>query len=535
MKKGPLRLISFGSLAVIIVAMVAATFVEKPRGSDFAFSLVYYNPAFIALWGVAAVSALMLLFSSSGKAFFTKLLHCSFAVMLAGALVTHLFSQEGMISLIRGVPNATVITSRGQRIELPFTMTLQEFEIERYPGSMAPSDYRSLVALDDGKISLTDSVFCENGVYTGFGGSRMTDSHKYGWLDVPHIIANSSNIGTSKLIHAAYKDNPQAFVDGVYRTGINTHFGLQLTGTAAPVIRRDGYWDATRLPWMSIGYNTQLPVINTLAFYNGIANGGCMVAPRLVTRVTREGEVVQEFPVEVVRRHMCKDETLAKVKSMLELVVIEGTGKNAGSKHFTVAGKTGTAQLSQGNAGYRNGPRRYMVSFCGYFPADAPQYSCIVSVRTDGGAAGGATWAAPAFHEISEKVMASRNLRDVKEAYDSTFQFIPKVAGGNLVKSAAVLKELGKRNLMSREYRNVSDTVWGWVSSDSGEYVIKPATVRDGLVPDVHGMGASDALYLLESMGMRVSLSGVGRVKSQTPAKNTRFRKGDKIQLTLSM
>ena len=392
-----------------------------------------------------------------------------------------------------------------------------------------------MVALDDGKISLSDSVYCENGVYTGFGGSRMTDSHKYGWLDVPHIIANSSNIGTSKLIHAAYKDNPQAFVDGVYRTGINTHFGLQLTGTAAPVIRRDGYWDATRLPWMSIGYNTQLPVINTLAFYNGIANGGCMVAPRLVTSVTREGEVVQEFPVEVVRRHMCKDETLAKVKSMLELVVIEGTGKNASSKHFTVAGKTGTAQLSQGDAGYRNGPRRYMVSFCGYFPADAPQYSCIVSVRTDGGAAGGATWAAPAFHEISEKVMASRNLRDVKEAYDSTFQFIPKVVGGNLAKSAAVLKELGKRNLMSREFRNVSDTLWGSVSSDSGAYVIKPVMFKDGLVPDVHGMGASDALYLLESMGMRVSVSGVGRVKSQTPAKNTRFRKGDKIQLTLSM
>lgn len=392
-----------------------------------------------------------------------------------------------------------------------------------------------MVALDDGKISLSDSVYCENGVYTGFGGSRMTDSHKYGWLDVPHIIANSSNIGTSKLIHAAYKDNPQAFVDGVYRTGINTHFGLQLTGTAAPVIRRDGYWDATRLPWMSIGYNTQLPVINTLAFYNGIANGGCMVAPRLVTSVTREGEVVQEFPVEVVRRHMCKDETLAKVKSMLELVVIEGTGKNASSKHFTVAGKTGTAQLSQGDAGYRNGPRRYMVSFCGYFPADAPQYSCIVSVRTDGGAAGGATWAAPAFHEISEKVMASRNLRDVKEAYDSTFQFIPKVAGGNLAKSAAVLKELGKRNLMSREFRNVSDTLWGSVSSDSGAYVIKPVMFKDGLVPDVHGMGASDALYLLESMGMRVSVSGVGRVKSQTPSKNTRFRKGDKIQLTLSM
>ena len=392
-----------------------------------------------------------------------------------------------------------------------------------------------MVALDDGKISLTDSVFCENGVYTGFGGSRMTDSHKYGWLDVPHIIMNSSNIGTSKLIHAAYKDNPQAYVDGVYRTGINTHFSLQLTGTAAPVIKRDGYWDATRLPWMSIGYNTQLPVINTLAFYNGIANGGCMVAPRLVTKVTREDEIVQEFPVEVVRRHMCKDETLEKIKYMLEQVVVDGTGKNAGSKYFVVAGKTGTAQLSQGAAGYKSGAVTYMVSFCGYFPADNPQYSCIVSVRTAGGAAGGATWAAPAFHEISEKVMASRNLRDVHEAYDSVRQFIPKVMPGDLAKASTVLRGLGKKNLMRRADRMVADSVWGTVSSDSGRYVMNYVEYADGVVPDVRGMGASDALYLLERMGMRVSIDGVGKVKSQVPQRNTRFKKGDKIQLTLSM
>lgn len=392
-----------------------------------------------------------------------------------------------------------------------------------------------MVALDDGKLSLKDSAFCEWGVYTGFGGARMTDSHKYGWLDVTHIIMNSSNIGTSKLIHAAYKDNPQAFVDGVYRTGINTHFGLQLTGTAAPVIKRDGYWDATRLPWMSIGYNTQLPVINTIAFYNGIANGGCMVAPRLVTKVMREGEVVQEFPVEVVRRHMCKDETLEQIKYMLEQVVVDGTGKNAGSKYFKVAGKTGTAQLSQGAAGYKNGQRRHMVSFCGYFPADDPQYSCIVSVRTDGGAAGGATWAAPAFHEIAEKVMASRNLRDVKEAYDSTRQFIPKVLPGDLAKASTVLKGLGMKNLMRRADRSVADSVWGSVSSDSGRYVMNYVEYADGIVPDVRGMGASDALYLLERMGMRVSIEGVGQVKRQVPARNTRYQRGDKIQLTLSM
>ena len=392
-----------------------------------------------------------------------------------------------------------------------------------------------MVALDDGKIELTDSVYCEKGVYYGYGGARMTDSHAYEWLDVPHIIAYSSNIGTSKLIHAAYKEHPEEFVDGIYKTGINTHFDMQLTGTAAPVIRRDGYWDATRLPWMSTGYNTQLPVINTLAFYNGIANGGCMVAPRLVTSVTREGEVVKEFPVEIVRRHMCKDETLVKLRYMLELVVKEGTGKSAASKYFTAAGKTGTAQTSQGSAGYRNGTRGYMVSFCGYFPADNPQYSCIVSIRNEGGSAGGGTWAAPAFHEISEKVMASRNLRDVHEAYDSVHQFIPKVLPGDLAKASTVLKGLGKRNLMRKIDRSLPDSIWGTVNSDSGRYVMNYVEYSDGVVPDVRGMGASDALYLLERMGMKVSISGVGRVKSQIPGGNTRFRKGDRIQLTLSM
>ena len=422
-------------------------------------------------------------------------------------------------------------TESGQFSEIQNNAVKELFE----PGSTF-KPVSMMVALDDGKISLTDSVYCEHGLYTGFGGARMTDASKnYGWLTVVGIIQNSCNIGTSKLINAAYKDNPQAFVDGICRTGINTHFDLQLTGTAAPVIRRDGYWDATRLPWMSIGYNTQLPVINTLAFYNGVANGGCMVAPRLVTEVTREGEVVQEFPVEVVKRHMCKDETLEKVRFLLENVVQNGTGKNASSKYFPVAGKTGTAQLSQGAGGYKSGRQTHMVSFCGYFPADNPQYSCIVSIRTDGGAAGGATWAAPVFHEISEKVMANRNIRDVKEAFDSTRQFIPKVLPGDLAKAGTVLKGLGKKNLMSRIDRAVADTVWGSVSSDSGRYVMKHVEYAEGLVPDVRGMGASDALYLLEKMGMRVNISGVGKVKSQSLQKNTRYRRGDRIQLTLSM
>jgi cell division protein FtsI (penicillin-binding protein 3) len=457
-------------------------------------------------------------------------------VALKNVMNSHSTAVSGIVVLmevatgdIKAIASLTK-TGPGEFSEIQNNAVKEIFE----PGSTFKT-VSMMVALDDGKISLTDSVYCEKGVYYGYGGARMTDSHSYEWLDVPHIIAYSSNIGTSKLIHAAYKDHPEEFVDGIYKTGINTHFGMQLTGTAAPVIRRDGYWDATRLPWMSTGYNTQLPVINTLAFYNGIANNGCMVAPRLVTKVTREGEVVQEFPVEVVRRHMCKDETIVKLKSMLELVVTEGTGKSAASKYFTAAGKTGTAQTSQGSAGYKNGVRGYMVSFCGFFPADNPQYSCIVSVRNEGGSAGGGTWAAPAFHEISEKIMASRNIRDVKEAFDSTLQFIPKVLPGDLAKASIVLQGIGKKNLMSRVDRHVADTVWGIVSSDSGRYAMKHIEYAEGLIPDVRGMGASDALYLLEKMGLRVNISGVGKVKSQSLQKNTRYRRGDRIQLTLSM
>ena len=457
-------------------------------------------------------------------------------VALKNVMNSHSTAVSGIVVLmevatgdIKAIASLTK-TGPGEFNEIQNNAVKEIFE----PGSTFKT-VSMMVALDDGKISLTDSVYCEKGVYYGYGGARMTDSHSYEWLDVPHIIAYSSNIGTSKLIHAAYKEHPEEFVDGIYRTGINTHFGMQLTGTAAPVIRRDGYWDATRLPWMSTGYNTQLPVINTLAFYNGIANNGCMVAPRLVTKVTREGEVVQEFPVEVVRRHMCKDETIVKLKSMLELVVTEGTGKSAASKYFTAAGKTGTAQTSQGSAGYKNGVRGYMVSFCGFFPADNPQYSCIVSIRNEGGSAGGGTWAAPAFHEISEKIMASRNLRDVKEAYDSVHQFIPKVLPGDLAKASTVLKGLGKKNLMRRADRMVADSVWGSVDSDSGRYVMNYVEYADNLVPDVRGMGASDAIYLLEKMGFRVSIEGVGKVKSQSLQRNTRFRHGDRIQLTLSM
>ncbi|MBO4498892.1 MAG: PASTA domain-containing protein [Bacteroidaceae bacterium] len=392
-----------------------------------------------------------------------------------------------------------------------------------------------MVALDAGKMSINDSVYCEKGQYFGFGGVRMTDSHGLGWATAAEVLMESSNIGTAKLISKAFKGHEEEFVEGVYKTGINTHFDLQLTGTAAPVIRKGGYWDATRLPWMSYGYNVQLPAINTLAFYNGIANGGKMVAPRLVTEVRRDGQVVKSFPVVTVTERMCGDSTLKDIRYMLEKVVEEGTGKQAGSSRFKVAGKTGTAQLSQGAGGYTASGRSYLASFCGYFPADNPRFSCIVTIRTQKGQlAYGAGAAGPVFHEISEKVMSMLGESNLADARDTVNSHVPTVLSGDMSKAGYILSKLGI-TAYPKDGSELADSLWGKVTNENDSIVITPREYRNGLVPDVVGMGASDAVYLLESVGLKVGLSGVGRVYSQSLSAGTAFKQGSYILIKLRM
>lgn len=397
-----------------------------------------------------------------------------------------------------------------------------------------------MVGMDEGKIVMDEPVYCHKGAYNGFSARQVMYDHNYrrgGYdtLTTTEILMYSSNIGIAKLIHRGYKDNPQAFVDAVKRTGIDSHFTMQLIGTAAPVINRDGYWDATRLPWMSTGYNLQLPVINTLAFYNAIANDGKMVEPRLIREVRRGDEVVEEIPVRVVNDKICKESTLKDVQYMLEKVVSEGLAKQAGSKYFKSAGKTGTAQVGYGG----NGRTTHMVSFCGYFPADNPQYSCIVSIRTSPemhGDASGGGMAGPVFREISEKVMATKVYREVEMAIDSSLNVAPRVLSGNLQKVQTVFDELGMDAKWDGTKFSKRDSIWGSATSDSLSVTLKARDyITEGLVPNVVGMGAQDALYLLESVGLKVRINGVGRVRQQSLRAGTKFNRGSVIELTLRM
>ena len=388
-----------------------------------------------------------------------------------------------------------------------------------------------MVALDAGLLTLDDSVFCEMGEYSGFGGVPMTDSHPNGWLTTTEVLMQSSNIGTAKLISKAYKGRETEFVEGILKTGIGTHFTMQLTGTASPSIRKDVYWDATRLPWMSFGYNVQLPVVNTLAFYNGIANGGRMIEPRLVTEIQKNGHKVKEFPVTTVTGHMCKESTLKDIKYMLEQVVEGGTGTRAGSDLFKVAGKTGTAQISHGASGYKNGGKVYLASFCGYFPADEPEYTCIVAVQTPYG--DGSRAAGPVFREIAESTVAMTSSRSILDAVDTVNMHLPKVFSGDLTKAHTVLKTLGI-DVTTDNMKELKDSMWGTSATDDA-IRFESHDYLNRRVPNVTGMGASDAVYLLEKAGLSVSLSGVGHVYYQSLAPGSDFRKGNPISIRLRM
>ena len=230
-----------------------------------------------------------------------------------------------------------------------------------------------MVALEDGKITPDYVVDTGNGQMPMHG--RVMKDHNwhrggYGKLTVTEILGVSSNIGVSYIMDHFYGDDPQKFVDGLKRMSLDQPLNLQIAGEGKPNIRgpkERSYFSKTALPWMSIGYETQVPPMNILTFYNAIANNGVSVRPKFVRAAVKDGEVVKEFPTEVINPKICSDKTLSQIREILRKVVSEGLAKPAGSKQFHVSGKTGTAQISQGTAGYKTGRTNYLVSFCGYF------------------------------------------------------------------------------------------------------------------------------------------------------------------------
>ena len=397
-----------------------------------------------------------------------------------------------------------------------------------------------MVALEDGYITPDQNVDTGNGVYMMYG--RPMKDHNwhrggYGVINTTQVLMYSSNIGVSRLIDENYHKNPEKFVEGLYKLGIATPLNLDIPGAAKkPNIRmpNKNNWSKTALAWMSIGYETQVPPMNTLAFYNAIANNGKMVKPRFVKSIMKDGEVIEDIPIEVINPSIASPKTIEQIQTILEKVVSEGLGKKAGSKQFHVSGKTGTAQVAQGGV-YKSGNMRYLVSFCGYFPSEAPKYSCIVAIQKPGLPASGGLMAGSVFSEIAERVFAKHLAKDLKEAKDSTSILTPDVKHGDLIATNYVLDDIDVPTVNSTIKKERGKPVWGKIThTPNTNITLTPNEINTKRVPNVIGMGAKDAVYLLESLGLKVQIIGMGKVKSQSILAGNTLQKGKTIQLRLN-
>jgi cell division protein FtsI (penicillin-binding protein 3) len=395
-----------------------------------------------------------------------------------------------------------------------------------------------MVALEDGLVHPDDPVDVGNGVFQ-YGGFDLRDHNAnrggYGKITARRSIMYSSNIGVAKLILKAYGDNPGKYVDGLYRIGFNKDLELEIPGYGKARIRHPKEspqtWSKTTLPWMSFGYETQIPPIYTLTFFNAIANNGKMVKPMFVKEILENGKTKERKKTQVVNERICSDNTLGFIREMLDSVVNhpQGTGKPAHSDLVRISGKTGTAQISQGAAGYKAGGLSHQVSFCGYFPSNEPKYSCIVVIRKPrNGAASGGFMCGAVFKKIAEEIFVQNIIYDPAIAEgDSVRPKNPRVKNG--------LSEYSKyaMNKLNVDYADSLNGKWMTAQLISDNLIIRDRKMADNMVPNVVGMGAKDAVYALENIGLTVNLSGRGEVRSQSINPGTSVSKGQTITIQL--
>ena len=392
-----------------------------------------------------------------------------------------------------------------------------------------------LVGLEDGRISMDQPVNLGNGIMN-YHGRSMTDAHKLtGTLLAHQVFEKSSNVGTSKLIYNAYVDDPQKYIDGLYRMSINLPQNLQIGGEGRPYIKntKSKWWSAVSLPWMAIGYEVAITPLQLLTLYNAVANNGVMVKPLFVREIRKNGQVVQSFQPVVINPHICSAATIEKAHMLLEGVVERGTGTALKNPHYRVAGKTGTAQVAMNNKGYGQGTKaiKYKGSFVGYFPADHPRYSIIVVINNPSkGKYYGAAVAVPVFKEIADRIFA--NLHDFNNPP-------PQDTSGHLIPSAnaGVQKDLEDAyawlNIKAKPLNPAAQ--WAIPVSNNSSVVLLPSNHYQGTMPDVTGMGVKDAVFLLEQMGLKVVLNGKGNVVRQSLSPGRMYLKGSIVLLDLAM
>jgi len=390
--------------------------------------------------------------------------------------------------------------------------------------------------LNDGYIDVEDNVNCYGG-QRQFANRVMHDSHHgLGVMPIKKAFAQSSNVGMASLAYEHYYKDPAKFTAHIKKLHLNERTGIDLLGESKakmiePADKKS--WNATTLPWLATGYGVMITPLHTCMLYNAVANGGRMMKPYLVSSIREYGKEVQHFEPVVLEEHIASPEAIAQLRKCTEEVVLSGTGKHIQSPNYTIAGKTGTAQVSDKGLPYSAGV--YQGSFVGYFPADHPKYTMVVVIRTKphSNAYYGGTIAAPVFRMVADKIFAN----GMGSWNGGPLDSLARVDNQKVVTKASTAANYQQLMLtMGRPFDlNVERGKIAQAKLDSSKHIeFSARTVTLGLVPDVTGMALKDAIYLLEKQGLRVQITGSGAILTQSITPGTQAVKGQTILLQLS-
>jgi cell division protein FtsI (penicillin-binding protein 3) len=381
--------------------------------------------------------------------------------------------------------------------------------------------------LEDKKVRLSDLVDAKG--YYKFYNKTFKDSNPYGYgeISVQQAFEKSSNVFT-QIIHEAYKSNPSQFIRRLKSFGLADKLDISLEGEKKPTLYEpgDAGWSGLSLPSMAIGYEVQQTPLQTLTFYNAIANNGTMVRPQFVKEIYRGNERVKEFKPEVMIDQVCSDQTLRSLQKCLKGVMLRGTGKEINSANFSIAGKTGTAKILDDKTTMDD--NKYQASFVGYFPADDPIYSCIVVVSAPSQSIYGAVVSGSVFNAIANKV------------YASALKYHKPVNMGRPKKKELPISQDGYAYDLAQSYRLLGipfeqqqESNWVFTRSREPKVIMENRYAGRTTVPNVVGMSARDAVYLIERAGMKARIEGYGTVKTQSLKAGDPAVRGKLMKITL--
>ncbi len=397
----------------------------------------------------------------------------------------------------------------------------------------------SLLALaEDCKLPITQCYDAGSGrtVVVGKRGPEVTDDHDCGaMIDMKTATAQSSNVYFARAIYENYNSDRERYVKFLKeRLHLGEDVGFTNMEEKKPNIPPVKSWSAHNLPNMGYGYAIELPPIRMAVLYNAVANGGKMVAPRLVKELRRGDKVVESFPVRVMEEQICSPEALKVVHECLVETARTGTTKLffKDTTAFRVASKTGTAKVAQrgdgGGAAYSE--RYYMGTVAAYFPADKPKYTILTSILTNrnrGHRYYGAGLAGPVVRDVVNYIYYRDEEWHQQMKPTEQKHYPLHVKGGNIASVRRVADKFSPRiSFTDREG-------WGVVRVDTLLNVDVKTIKEQNVMPNVVGMGLKDALYVLESRGLRVRFSGKGTVRSQSLRAGEKISAGGQVTIML--